>query len=74
MNGELNMNRKRKFKVGDLVHYDDCRNNDYGIGVVLEIITVVDLVYDNADRYYYRVLSTKETIPELQEVYLRKVK
>lgn len=68
------MSRKRKFKVGDLVHYDDCRNNDYGIGVVLEIVTVVDLVYDNADRYYYRVLSTKGTTPSLNEFYLRKVK
>jgi hypothetical protein len=68
------MSRKKKFKVGDLVHYDDCRNHDHGIGVVLEIITVVDLVYDDADRYYYRILSTKETIPQLDEIYLRKVK
>ena len=68
------MSRKKKFKVGDLVHYTDSRNYDYGIGVVLEIVTVVDLVYDDADRYYYRVLSTKGTTPSLDEVYLRKVK
>jgi hypothetical protein len=68
------MSRKKKFKVGDLVHYSDSRNKDYGIGVVLEIVTVVDLVYDDADRYYYRILSTKETIPQLDEIYLRKVK
>ena len=68
------MNRK-KFKVGDLVQYLDARNNDYSIGVVGEVNTVQDGIYDTSIKYTYQIISsTTDRNVILSDHYLKKIK
>ena len=68
------MNRK-KFKVGDLVQYLDAPNNDYSIGVVGEVITVQDGIYDTSIKYIYQIISsTTDRNLILSDHFLKKIK